>query len=162
MFVSPTDPVTQGLIQMPGLETPRFRARAVFPSAAGTPSSWGTIWRGPRDGTRCGSEANTHIQSNVAYGADAQAVEQLAFSTQDSMNDLINTGGNPAAASWLASRPGSILRANSCATRISMGNLIHAPSCAVTPPLSPAAYARSYRYNDWALYAQDSFKVTPR
>ena len=32
----------------------------------------------------------------------------------------------------------------------------------VTPPLPSASYGRSYRYNDWALYAQDSFRFTPR
>ena len=32
----------------------------------------------------------------------------------------------------------------------------------MTPPLAPAAYARSYRYNDWAIYGEDSYKVTTR
>src|SRR5207244_3305452 len=41
-------------------------------------------------------------------------------------------------------------------------DLISAPGCTVTPPLGPADYGRSYRYQDWALYAQDSLKITPR
>ena len=32
----------------------------------------------------------------------------------------------------------------------------------VQPPLDAAAYARSYRYKDWAFYGQDSFRLTPR
>ncbi len=35
-------------------------------------------------------------------------------------------------------------------------------SSVVQPPLANAAYARSYRYKDWAFYGQDSFRVTPR
>src|ERR1700690_1734496 len=35
-------------------------------------------------------------------------------------------------------------------------------SSAVQPPLNAATYARSYRYKDWAMYGQDSFRMTPR
>lgn len=40
----------------------------------------------------------------------------------------------------------------------------HAPpaSCAITPPVTSPSFARSYRYKDWALYAEDSYKATPR
>ena len=40
--------------------------------------------------------------------------------------------------------------------------MVTSASCAVTPPLQSANYARSYRYKDWAVYAQDSFHVLPR
>ena len=36
------------------------------------------------------------------------------------------------------------------------------PASVVTPPLNPANYGRSYRYKDWAVYAQDSFRIIPR
>ncbi len=164
MFVSPTDPVTQGLIQMPGLEN------ASIPGEGGLPfgGPQNTIqlgddlaWTRGRHAMRFGGQW-TYIQLNVAYGAYAQAVEQLGSSSQDSMNDLINTGSNPGGSQLVSFQarvdPQGQLP---CHTDI-YGNLIQSPSCAVTPPLSSAAYARSYRYNDWALYAQDSFKVTPR
>jgi len=34
--------------------------------------------------------------------------------------------------------------------------------CTVTPPLSAANPARSYRYNDFAFYLQDSYRYTPK
>ena len=40
-------------------------------------------------------------------------------------------------------------------------NVLATASCEITPPLAPANYARSYRYNDWAVYGEDSYKVTP-
>ena len=42
------------------------------------------------------------------------------------------------------------------------GNIITTPSCTVTPPLPAADYSRSYRYKDWAIYAQDSFRISPK
>ena len=36
------------------------------------------------------------------------------------------------------------------------------PGCTVTLPVGPPAFARSDRYNDWAIYLEDSFRVTPR
>jgi len=41
-------------------------------------------------------------------------------------------------------------------------NNVQTPDCTVTLPLSPPSFARSNRYNEGALYAQDSWKVTPR
>jgi outer membrane receptor protein involved in Fe transport len=35
------------------------------------------------------------------------------------------------------------------------------PACTLTLPVTPPAYNRNYRYNDGALYAQDSWKVVP-
>jgi hypothetical protein len=42
------------------------------------------------------------------------------------------------------------------------GNPILTPACTLTYPLSDPSFNRSDRYKDWALYAQDSWKVTPR
>ena len=35
-------------------------------------------------------------------------------------------------------------------------------ACEVTPPAGAPSFARSYRYKDWATYAQDSYKATQR
>jgi hypothetical protein len=40
--------------------------------------------------------------------------------------------------------------------------LIQTAACTITPPVTAANAARSYRYKDWALYAQDSWRLTPR
>jgi outer membrane receptor protein involved in Fe transport len=176
MFVAGEDPVTSGTIQLPGLEN------ANAPGAGGLPfgGPQNTIqleddlsWTKGRHNMRFGGQF-TYIQLNVAYGAYAQAVEQLGGSSQDSINDLINIAGNPG---------GSVLSGSSgFSARVdpngalpcpydALGNFpaasaTAAPDCpassAVTPPLNSAAYGRSYRYKDWALYAQDSFKFTPR
>ena len=36
------------------------------------------------------------------------------------------------------------------------------PDCSVTLPASEPNFSRSNRYHEWALYAQDSWKITPR
>ncbi len=36
------------------------------------------------------------------------------------------------------------------------------PDCTLQLPVSSPAFARNYIYNDWSLYGEDSWKVTPR
>ncbi len=36
------------------------------------------------------------------------------------------------------------------------------PACTLQLPVGPPAFARNYIYNDWSLYGQDSWKVSPR
>jgi hypothetical protein len=176
MFVAGEDPVTSGTIQLPGLEN------ANAPGAGGLPfgGPQNTIqleddfsWTKGKHNMRFGGQF-TYIQLNVAYGAYAQAVEQLGGTAQDSMNDLINSAGNPGG-SVLSGTSGFSARVNPngalpCAYD-AFGNFPATsasapPNCpassAVTPPLTSASYGRSYRYKDWALYAQDSFRFTPR
>ena len=174
MFVTPSDPVTGGLIRMPGLEN------ASAPGAGGLPvgGPQNTIqlqddlsWNKGRHNMRFGG-LFTYIQLNFAYGAYAQAVEQLGGSGPDSMRDLINAGG--AAGSQLAGNQGFAGRVGPNAlpcplnqwgefigTTATGANACPASSI-VTPPLSTPSFARSYRYNDWAIYAQDSFRIRPR
>src|ERR1700689_4270887 len=97
MFLSPTDPVTNAFIQMPGLENPS------------NPTSGGLPFGGPQNTLQIGDDLSwtkgkhnmkyggmfTYIQLNVAYGAYAQAVEELGSNFGDSMNDLTNVAGNP-------------------------------------------------------------------
>ncbi|MGB9199543.1 MAG: TonB-dependent receptor, partial [Terriglobales bacterium] len=166
MFTSPVDPVTSQTIQMPGLEN------ASEPGLGGLPfgGPQNTLqaeddisWTKGRHSMKFGGQF-TYIQLNVAYGAYQQAVEQLGSTGSDSMQDLINVAGNPL---------GSQLAGNGFAARVNpqgalpcptdiYGNLITGPACAVTPPLDPANPARSYRYKDWAIYGQDSFRMSPR
>ena len=164
MITPPTDPVTLTEVQLPGLQN------------SGEPGLGGLPFGGPQNTIQVEDDLSwikgkhsmrlggqyTYIQLNVAYGAYAQAVEQLGATFQDSLNDLTNIAGNPGGSQLVAFSA----RVNPqgqlpCHTDI-YGNLIESPSCAVTPPLSSAVYGRSYRYNDWAFYAQDSYKITPR
>ena len=59
----------------------------------------------------------TYIQLNYAYGAYAQAVEELGSAFQDSLDDMMNTAGNPGGAPLVASRRASTPRASSRALR---------------------------------------------
>jgi outer membrane receptor protein involved in Fe transport len=42
------------------------------------------------------------------------------------------------------------------------GDLTPTTGCSINLPASSPSFARSERFRDWALYAQDSWRVTPR
>ncbi len=166
MFVSPTDPVTGGEIQMPGLQN------YSEPGAGGLPygGPQNTIqyepdlsWTKGKHSMRFGW-LGTYIQMNVAYGAYAQAVEQLGADFSDSMGDMVNSAGDANGATLISFQarvdPQGKLP---CAVDIYGNEPSPVPSsCLVQPPLQSASYARSYRYKDWSTYAQDSYKLTPK
>ncbi len=171
MFVPGTDPVTQGVIQLPGLQNFGEPGEGGLPF--GGPQNTVQIqddlsWTKGRHAMRFGGQF-TYIQLNVAYGAYAQAVEELGGTPQNSMDDLVNAAGSAGGSQLIAfsarvdpqgqlpcvANPGYWETG-------STSDLITDPACAVTPPLTSAVYGRSYRYKDWALYGQDSFKVTPK
>jgi hypothetical protein len=164
MINPPSDPVTGGDIQLPGLQNYGQPGEGGLPY--GGPQNTIQVeddlaWTKGRHSMRFGGQL-TYIQLNVAYGAYAQAVEQLGGSLQDSLDDLLNVSGNPGGSQLIAfdarvDPQGKL----PCSVDI-YGNLIPSQACAVTPPLSPASYGRSYRYKDWAFYAMDSFRMTPR
>ena len=164
LLSTPSDPYTGGEIQLPGLEND------------GDAGTGGLPYGGPQNTIQFEDDLTlskgkhsfqvggqyTYIQLNQAYGAYAQANEQLGTNFTDSIEDLINNAGDPGGSTLttFAARvnPQGKLP---CQTDV-YGNVIQSPACAVTPPLTPASYGRSYRYNDWAAYAQDSFKATPQ
>jgi len=185
MFVSPTDPVTGNVIQMPGLQNFSEPGEGGLPY--GGPQN--TIqyepdlsWTKGKHSMRFGF-LGTYIQMNIAYGAYAQAVEQLGADFVDSMSDMVNAmpciastpaedcnsagyiiGGDPVGATLVSFQarvdPQGKLP---CAVDIYGNEPSPIPSsCLVQPPLHSASYARSYRYKDWSGYGQDSYKLTPR
>ena len=162
-LATPADPVTGGFIQMPGLENEG-------------PGSGGLPYGGPQNTLQFADDLSwtkgkhnvkiggmfTYMQLNVAFGAYAQAEELLGPTFATSLTDLINSAGNPGG-SQLSSFEVRVNPQGALPCPFDQyGNLGTSPSCAVTPPLSPAANARSYRFKDWAIYAQDSFRLTPR
>jgi hypothetical protein len=169
---SPKDPLTGNLIQMPGLENSG-------PGAGGLPfGGWqNTVqlgddlsWTKNKHNLKFGGQF-TYIQLNYAYGAYAQAVEELAEGLQDGMNALVNSlpGGPNSSGSPMINFT-SRVAANvlPCVAQPQYWNtgdpadLNVTGACSATPPLNAADPARSYRYKDWALYAQDSFRITRR
>jgi hypothetical protein len=173
MFLSDTDPFTGGLIQMPGLENYSEPGEGGVP--VGGPQNTVQFepdlsWTKGRHSFRFGF-LGTYIQLDYAYAAYDQAVEQLGATFQDSLNDMMNTADNPNGAPLItfATRanaqgklPCPIDQTLPPDTTPGFGNVVDNSSCQVTTPLAGANYARSYRYKDWAIYGQDSFKVTPQ
>ena len=99
---------------------------------------------------KMGGQLN-YQQMNRAYGAYAQAIEELG-----SLNNLESTGNLTlfqAAIDPQGETPCS---------KDASGNIIQTASCTLTLPVSSPSFARSYRYRDFALYLQDSFKFKPR
>lgn len=164
MFVSPVDPATSGYINLPGLEN--YSEPGVGGLPYGGPQNTIQLeddltWTKGRHSMRFGFQY-TYIQLNVGYGAYAQAVEQLGPTAQVSMNDLVNAGGLAAGSPLVTFTPRVNPNGAYPCVANPDGTLVEVPACAVTPPLSSAAYARSYRYNDWAPYLMDSFRVNRR
>ena len=111
-------------------------------------------WSKGRHSMRFGLQ-DTYIQKNIAYGAYAQAVEYLQTGFQPGLDAMLSgtlqyyqAAVNPQSKFPCTQNPD--------------GSLNAMPSCEVTPPATEPVFARSYRYKDWAGYAQDSFKITAR
>ena len=157
------DPTNGIPVQLPGLEN-------VAPGLGGLP------FGGPQDTTQLQQDLSwikgkhdmrfggqfTYIQLNKTYGAYAQAVEELGSGLGQGLANMTNISNNPGGSGLIS----FVSRVNAngvfpCHTD-PWGNIVLTPSCEVTPPLGKADYSRSYRYRDWAVYAQDSFKLTPR
>jgi hypothetical protein len=171
MFVAPTDPYSGGLIQMPGLQNLSEPGYGGLPY--GGPQNTVQIepdisWTKGAHSMRFGG-LYTYIQMNAAYGAYAQAVEELGANALDSMNDLINANGNPIGSQLISFQSRvdpqgkyPCVANPSYWTTNDNADLNLTTACEVTPPLSAASYARSYRYKDWAIYGQDNYRMTPK
>jgi Carboxypeptidase regulatory-like domain/TonB dependent receptor len=158
------DPVTGDLIQLPGLQNSTDGNGGLpFGGPQNTLQLGEDLaWTKGRHTMRFGGEF-TYIQLNVAYGAYQQAVEALGTGLSNSLLALVNAGGikdgTGAFASPIVEFDARVNGGVLPCVRDTFGNLIVTPACTVTPPLAQASPARSYRYKDWAVYAQDSFKI---
>lgn len=99
----------------------------------------------------------TYIQLNFSYGAYAQAVEYLQTGLQAGLQNMVD--GTLQYYESAIDPQGKL----PCAP-LADGTEPSPPpaSCAITPPVTPPSFARSYRYKDWAGFGQDTFKLTPR
>lgn len=99
----------------------------------------------------------TYIQMNIAYGAYAQAVEYLQTDLQPALTNMVS--GTLQYYEAAIDPQGKL----PCAPLADGTEPTPAPaSCAIQPPVTAPSFARSYRYKDWAWYAEDSWKATPR
>lgn len=166
----PTDPVTSANIQMPGLENGGGGSGGL---PDGGPQNTVQLepdlsWQEGRHLMRFGGQS-TYMQLNVTYAAYAQAQEQLGWTLQDSLNDLLNVAGTPGGSQLVSFEAGVNAQGKLPCTANpgywvsgSTSDLNIDPACAFTSSPTSASYGRSYRYKDWALYGQDSYQATPR
>jgi Carboxypeptidase regulatory-like domain/TonB dependent receptor len=95
-------------------------------------------------------------QMNRTFAAYGQAIEELGAASGPAFDNLM-TGG--LAQFQAAVSPEGNLP---CHTDPVSGTIIQTPSCTLTLPTTQPSFARSFRYQDWAAYLEDSFRVTPR
>jgi len=96
-------------------------------------------------------------QDNRVFGAFQNAVEDLAASD-------VNTG-------LTALRNGTLFDFLAavdpqgkfpCSRNFTTGTAIVTPACSITLPVGQPSFGRHNRYNDFAVYAQDTWKMFPR
>ena len=97
-----------------------------------------------------------YMQANNAYGAYAQANEQVGVNRTQGLQNLLT--GDLYQFQAAVDPKGAL----PCVQNPYTGALTQTPACSINLPATPPVFARSNRFHDWAVYGQDSFKVTPR
>ncbi len=97
-----------------------------------------------------------YIQENYSYGAYAQANEQLGLNQTQGLTNLLT--GNLYQFQAAVDPQG----ATPCYLNQYTNTLVQTPACTINLPVSQPSFARSNRFHDWAAYAQDQWKATPR
>jgi hypothetical protein len=118
------------------------------------------VWAKGRHSIRFGGQYN-YTQMNKAYGAYNQANEQIGSSMANGLDGFIaGTLTNfTAAVNPQGKVPCAATGYTAAGSRV---GIVQTPGCTVTLPVGPPSFARSDRYNDWALYLEDGFRITPR
>jgi len=166
-YTEQADNVTGNVIQLPGLENTADGSGGLpYGGPQNTLQVFHDVaWTKGRHTMHFGGQY-TYLQLNIAYGAYYQANEVLGSDLGPSLSSLVNAGGDMEGGVFASPVLQFEARVDAegalpCATDI-YGNEIVTPACTVAPPLPAANPARSYRYNDWALYGGDSFRLTRR
>jgi len=111
-------------------------------------------WVRGRHTMRFGGQMN-YQQMNRGYGAYAQAVEKMGNGSADGLDNFIN---GDLVLFQAAINP----QGHFPCSRDASGAIVQTPECTLTLPVGSPTFARNYRYRDFAIYAQDSWKLTPR
>ena len=98
-----------------------------------------------------------HTRDNRVFGAYEEAVENLSQSK-------IPIGFDNFVAGELFNFQGAVFPQGKfpCVNDLTTGTPIVTPACTLQLPVGPPAFGRNNRYNDFAFYGQDSWKVLPR
>jgi hypothetical protein len=99
--------------------------------------------------------AYNYQQLNVAFGAFAQAIEQLGTDAPTGFANLVS--GNLSLFQVAVNPEGKF----PC-RRDPVSGLIQTPDCTLSLPTTSPSFARGYRYHDWAAYLEDSWRIKPR
>jgi hypothetical protein len=156
-YVNATDPVSGSPINLPGFYNQN-------------PANGGLPYGGPQNTVQINQDLSVvkgkhtaqfgaqiiYIQDNNAYGAYAQAAEQLGNSPTQGLLNLQN--GNLFRFSAAVNPNGAL----PCVANQYTGALTQTPSCSIDLPATAPSFARSERFHDWAAYAQDAWKATSR
>lgn len=97
-----------------------------------------------------------YLQDNEAAGFNSTATEQLGTDPASSLEGFL-TGTS--ALFEVAVNPKGALP---CNQNYLTGAIQQTPDCSIDTPVTQPAFARSNRFHDWAVYAQDSWKATQR
>ena len=97
-----------------------------------------------------------YIQDNEAYGAYAQATEQLGINRAAGLQALLTGTLYEFSA---AVNPNGALP---CVRDPYTHALTQTAGCSITLPATSPVFARSNRFHDWGVYGQDAFRVTPK
>jgi hypothetical protein len=150
-------PTTSTFIQLPGFFDEN-------PAVGGLPSG------GPQNTIQWNQDLNwikgnhsmqfgaqvIYIQDNNAYGAYAQAIEQLGSTAAGGIQNLVT--GNLDTFQAAVNPAGAL----PCVENPYTGALTQTAGCSISLPATAPSFARSDRFHDWAVYGQDAFKVTPK
>lgn len=96
-----------------------------------------------------------YIQMNQAYGAYAQASEQIGKSATQAFANF------PSGQLYRFTVAANPQGATPCSRNPYTGALVQNAACSITLPATSPSFARSDRYHDWAAYVNDIFKATP-
>jgi hypothetical protein len=97
-----------------------------------------------------------YIQNNRTYGYANQALELLGFDPGSGLDAMLS--GNLAYFNVAVNPQGKTLP---CYNDPTNGPVI-IPGCQLNLPVTPPSFSRSYRYQDFAVYAQDNWRVSQR
>jgi hypothetical protein len=97
-----------------------------------------------------------HIRDNRTFGAYEEAVEVLGTTTTSAISNLIN--GRAISFSVAIDPQGKF----PCHRNPLTGATIVTPACSIQTPVGQPSFSRSNRYHEWAVYANDAWKIKPR
>lgn len=97
-----------------------------------------------------------YIQNNITYGAYAQAVEGIGSNNANALDGFMN--GTLQIFRAAVNPKGAF----PCFRNYTTGALTVTAGCSLTLPASQPSFSRSNRYKEWAVYAQDSWRITSR